>query len=141
LAVDELTDVVADVDFVYHLAAQPGISATVPLQTYVRNNIVATHRLLEVAKKVASLKCFINISTSSVYGAHATDSEEAPPKPTSYYGVTKLAAEQLALAYHRQGQLPACSLRLFSVYGPRERLGDQLKTRANIDKGQAVVWL
>lgn len=91
------------------------------MRTYVRNNIIATHRLLEATKNVSSLKCFVNVSTSSVYGAHATDSEEAPPKPTSYYGVTKLAAEQLALAYHRQGHLPACSLRLFSVYGPRER--------------------
>jgi nucleoside-diphosphate-sugar epimerase len=35
--------------------------------------------------------------------------------------VTKLAAEQLVLAYQRDRGLPACSLRLFSVYGPRER--------------------
>lgn len=68
-----------------------------------------------------TLRCFVNISTSSVYGKHATDSEEMPPQPTSYYGVTKLAAEQLALAYHRDHGLPACSLRLFSVCGPRER--------------------
>jgi len=55
------------------------------------------------------------------YGKFAYDSEESTPKPTSYYGVTKLAAEQLVLAYHRDKGLPACSLRIFSVLGPRER--------------------
>jgi nucleoside-diphosphate-sugar epimerase len=41
--------------------------------------------------------------------------------PTSYYGATKLCAEQLALAEFRERGFPACSLRLYSVYGPRER--------------------
>jgi nucleoside-diphosphate-sugar epimerase len=121
LAVDELTAVLANTDFIFHLAGQPGISATTSLETYIRNNIVTTNRLLEASRQLPALKCFVNISTSSVYGAHATDSEEIPPKPTSYYGVTKLAAEQLALAYQREQGFPACSLRIFSVYGPRER--------------------
>lgn len=121
LAGDDLTAAVEGVEVVYHAAAQPGISATTPFETYVRNNLFATHRLLEATKGLPSLRCFVNISTSSVYGAHATDSEDAAPKPTSYYGVTKLAAEQLAMAYHREQGVPACSLRLFSVYGERER--------------------
>ncbi|MFC1975584.1 NAD-dependent epimerase/dehydratase family protein [Chloroflexota bacterium] len=121
LAADDLTAALAGVELIYHLAGQPGISATTPFEDYVKNNITATHRLLEAGKRLSSLKCFINISTSSVYGKHATDSEGIPPKPTSYYGVTKLAAEQLVLACQREQQIPACSLRLFSVYGPRER--------------------
>jgi len=121
LAADGLAPVMERIEAVYHLAAQPGISASTPLEDYIRNNVVATHRLLEAALGCRSLRLFVNASTSSVYGAHATDSEEAPPKPTSYYGVTKLAAEQLALAYHRERGMPVCSLRLFSVYGPRER--------------------
>jgi nucleoside-diphosphate-sugar epimerase len=67
------------------------------------------------------LQGFVNISTSSVYGTFATGPEATEPRPTSYYGVTKLAAEQLVLAYQRTLGLPACSMRLFSVYGPRER--------------------
>ncbi|HEX6383883.1 MAG TPA: NAD-dependent epimerase/dehydratase family protein [Anaerolineae bacterium] len=121
LASDELASALEGVEFIYHLAAQPGISATTPFEKYVRNNIIATHRLLEASKPSPSLRCFVNVSTSSVYGAHATDSEEAAPKPTSYYGVTKLAAEQLVMAYQREQGFPACSLRLFSVCGPRER--------------------
>ncbi len=121
LAVDDLDTAVQDVEFIYHPAAQPGISATVTFETYARNNITATYRLLKAVKKSPSLRGFINISTSSVYGAFATESEESEAKPTSYYGVTKLAAEQLALAFARDLGFPACSLRLFSVYGPRER--------------------
>jgi UDP-glucuronate 4-epimerase len=121
LASDDLTPAVQDVDVVYHSAAQPGLSATTSFETYARNNITATHRLLEAVRQSPSLQGFVNISTSSVYGAYATGDEEAVPKPTSYYGVTKLTAEQLALSYQRTHGLPACSLRLFSVYGPRER--------------------
>ena len=121
LAEDDLSSAVDGVEIVYHCAAQPGISATTPYRTYVRNNLDATWRLIEAVRAGDSLKCFINVATSSVYGKHATDNEETPPKPTSYYGVTKLAAEQLVLSYYRDKGMPACSLRLFSVYGPRER--------------------
>lgn len=128
LAEDDLSAVVNDIEIVYHVAAQPGISATTTFETYVRNNITATHRLLEAVKQSPSFRGFINISTSSVYGADASGDETTEPRPTSYYGVTKLAAEQLALAYTRDQGSPACSLRLFSVYGPRER-PDKLYSR------------
>jgi nucleoside-diphosphate-sugar epimerase len=47
--------------------------------------------------------------------------ENVPTKPISFYGSTKLAAEQLVLGLQRLGKLNACSIRLYSVYGPRER--------------------
>jgi len=121
LTTDDLTPALQDVEFVFHLAGQPGISAAVPLADYVRNNLVAMDKLLAACQQQSLLRCFVNVSTSSVYGRHAYDPENAAPKPTSYYGVTKLAAEQLALALHREQDFPACSLRIFSVYGPRER--------------------
>jgi UDP-glucuronate 4-epimerase len=121
LAEDDLGPAVQNAEFIYHLAAQPGISTTTTFETYARNNITATYQLAQAAKRSLSLRGFINIATSSIYGADATGDETAEPKPTSYYGVTKLAAEQLALAYTRDQGFPACSLRLFSVYGPRER--------------------
>lgn len=118
---DTLATILDGVEIVYHLAAQPGISATVPFSTYMRNNLEATHHLVETCRELSNFGCFINISTSSVYGKHATVKEDATPKPTSYYGVTKLAAEQLVLAYQRDKGLPATSMRLYSVCGPRER--------------------
>lgn len=109
-------------DYIYHLAAQPGISAETPLSDYVTNNIFATQNLLEaVLQYNPNLKSFINIATSSVYGLVANVDENVPAKPISFYGSTKLAAEQLVLGLQRLGKLNACSIRLYSVYGPRER--------------------
>jgi UDP-glucuronate 4-epimerase len=121
LAQDYLIPFVQSADYIFHLAAQPGISATTPFSDYERNNLQATYRLLEAALQAPHLKGFINIATSSVYGEDATGDESTEPRPTSFYGVTKLAAEQLVMSYARSNKLPACSLRLFSVYGPRER--------------------
>jgi nucleoside-diphosphate-sugar epimerase len=120
LATDSLAEAVAGIHVVFHAAAQPGLSAS-SFDTYVHNNIHATHRLLEAVHESPSLTAFVNIATSSVYGSFATEPETAEVRPTSYYGVTKLAAEQLVMASARDRGLPACSLRLYSVYGPRER--------------------
>lgn len=121
LCTDHLARFVEHADVIYHLAAQPGISAQVPMAAYIRNNLMATHQLLEAAKTSPTLRLFVHTSTSSVYGKRATDPEDVAPQPISYYGVTKLAGEQLAMAYHREYNFPTTVLRLFSVYGPRER--------------------
>ena len=121
LVEDPLEEALGGAEIVYHFAAQPGNLPSIAFETYLRNNIVATRRLTEAAMQVDSLKCFINVATSSVYGKQATDPEDVAPKPISYYGVTKLAAEQLVLAQQRDKGFPACSIRIFSVYGPRER--------------------
>ncbi len=121
LAEHDLAEAVAGAEVVYHLAAQPGISAHVPFEHYLRNNVIATERLLRALEESPALKLLVNVSTSSVYGRYATASEDAVPAPTSHYGVTKLAAEQACLARQRERGFPACSIRLFSVYGPRER--------------------
>ena len=120
LASDDLSAAVADAEVIYHLAAQPGLSSR-SFQTYSRDNFFATERLVEAARQNRSLRLFANIGTSSIYGKDATGNEDTAPRPTSWYGVTKLAAEQLALAAQRNADFPACSFRLFSVYGPRER--------------------
>jgi nucleoside-diphosphate-sugar epimerase len=122
LAKDDLKQTNLDsLDIVIHCAAQPGISETVSFDQYLQNNKVATHRLLQWLYDHDEQPFIINISSSSVYGLKATGDETAELKPASDYGVTKLAAEQLALSRCRQNKLPATSLRLFSVFGPRER--------------------
>lgn len=122
LAEDALDAALDGAEYVIHLAAQPGISASTPFEAYVRNNLTATWRLLEALdRRRDTLRCLVNASTSSVYGFHATDAEDVAPRPASYYGVTKLAAESLALSYHRDRGLPVASMRIFSCYGSRER--------------------
>ena len=121
LTKDSLDEVLDGASIIMHFAGQPGISAATPFEDYLNNNFIATERLLEAAEKISSLETFINIATSSVYGSRASGDEASEPKPTSFYGVTKLAAEQLALARAREKNFPALSLRIFSVYGERER--------------------
>ncbi|WP_370174483.1 NAD-dependent epimerase/dehydratase family protein [Leeuwenhoekiella palythoae] len=110
-----------DFDYIFHFAAQPGIAATSSFEDYLMNNLVATKNLIDFALKCEGLKLFANISTSSIYGLRATLTEDAAPEPASFYGVTKLAAEQIVLSKTREQKMNTCSLRLFSVYGPRER--------------------
>jgi nucleoside-diphosphate-sugar epimerase len=56
-----------------------------------------------------------------VYGRFATENEDSSLAPVSPYGITKLAAENLCHAYAANYDLPITILRLFSVYGPRQR--------------------
>ncbi len=122
LRADDLIDVLPkDVDYIFHFAGHPGISASSSFEDYFSNNIVATKNLVDYAASLPNLKMLVNIGTSSVYGLEATFPETAAPKPASYYGVTKLTAEQLVLQKSREKRFQSCSLRLFSVIGPRER--------------------
>lgn len=118
---EQLQALPTDFDYIFHFAAQPGISETSTFEDYLGNNVIGTKNLVDFALKNQKLALFVNIATSSIYGIHATFDETMPPKPVSHYGVTKLAAEQLVLESSRLGQMKACSLRLYSVYGPRER--------------------
>lgn len=118
---DFAKDLDADFDYIFHFAAQPGISQTSTFEDYFSNNVIATKNLIDFALSCKGLKLFINIGTSSIYGLEATFPESIAPKPASHYGVTKLAAEQLVLQKSREKQMQSCSLRLYSVIGPRER--------------------
>ena len=118
---DLVSSLPTDISYIFHFAAQPGISSTSSFEDYFTNNIIATKNLIDYALQCHDLKLFVNIGTSSIYGLEATFPESVAVKPASHYGVTKLAAEQLVLQKSRELQINACSLRLYSVIGPRER--------------------
>lgn len=131
----DLTALLDGVDVVFHLAAMAGLRRSwSEFDNYVTCNIQATQRLLEASVQ-QKIQHFLNISTSSVYGRFATGNEEAPLAPVSPYGITKLAAEQLCRAYSANFGLPFTILRLFSVYGPRQRpdMGYNIFIRALLD--------
>ncbi len=129
LRTDDLNkELPVDIDYIIHFSGHPGISASSSFQDYLTNNVIATQQLLSWIESLKNKPYFINIATSSIYGLEATLTEDQAPLPASWYGVTKLAAEQLVLAYTRRNLLKGTSLRLYSVYGPRER-PDKLYTR------------
>jgi UDP-glucuronate 4-epimerase len=112
-------------EYIFHQAAQAGVRASWGqyFKTYSDNNVLATQRLLDAARRQPKIKKIVYGSSSSIYGEAEKfpTLESALPKPVSPYGVTKLAAEHLMNLYASQFGLPTVSLRYFTVYGPRQR--------------------
>lgn len=113
---------VGDVDAVVHLAGQPGVRSSWgrDFRTYVDLNVVMLQELLEAAAK-AGCRRFVFGSSSSVYGDTSLVGEGEKRRPVSPYGVSKAAGEDLCRVYGESFGLPTVSLRLFTVYGPRQR--------------------
>jgi UDP-glucuronate 4-epimerase len=120
----DLDRVFEGVDLVCHLAGQPGVRPSWGdgLRAYVADNILATERVLAAASR-AGVQRVLYASSSSVYGeaARYPCHEDDLPRPSSPYGVTKLAGEHLVVAHAEVHGLPTVALRYFSVYGPRQR--------------------
>lgn len=112
---------IEDCDYIFHLAAMPGLSLSwEQTRLYVDCNVLATANLLK-ACNLKHLKKFFYISTSSVYGRSINGDELSNISPISPYGVTKLAAEAMVAAYSDATDMPFSIFRPFSVYGPRQR--------------------
>ncbi len=120
---DALGKALSSAEWVFHLAALadivPSIQAPVP---YHRANVEGTLAVLEAAR-AAGVKRFVYAASSSCYGIPDVfpTPESAPIRPMYPYALTKNIAEQYVIHWHRTYDLPAVSLRLFNVYGPRSR--------------------
>ena len=112
------------IDIVVHLAGRPGVRPSLeqPL-LYQEINVGGTINLLE-ASRTYGVKQFLFASSSSVYGLNSQTpfSEEAKVDyPISPYAASKAAAELFCRTYSYLYDLPTVVLRLFTVYGPRQR--------------------
>jgi UDP-glucuronate 4-epimerase len=111
-------------DVVVHLAARAGVRASLLYpELYASVNIDGTLCLLELSRKYQARQ-FVFASSSSVYGqSHRVPFSEDDPisKPLSVYAATKAAGEMLAYTYSHLYQLPTICLRIFTVFGPRQR--------------------
>ncbi|MFF3432154.1 NAD-dependent epimerase/dehydratase family protein [Streptomyces sp. NPDC002602] len=121
-----LTDLLDGVDVVFHLAAATGVRGSwgKAFLSYIHDNIAATHRLIEACEQ-ARIPRLVVASSSSVYGGTTSRAsrEDDAVLPLSPYGVSKMATEQLALAYAARpdAATKTVALRFFTVYGPRQR--------------------
>jgi UDP-glucuronate 4-epimerase len=125
LATADLDGMFAGVEALVHLAGQPGIRRSWSgFPSYVERNLTASQRLLEATRQ-ARVPRVVLASSSSVYGDGVAPgrptTEDAPTRPFSPYGVTKLAMEHLASAYTGNWGLSTVILRYFTVYGPGQR--------------------
>ena len=111
------------VDWVFHLAGLADIVPSIeqPAQ-YFNTNVTGTLNVLEAARRCGA-KRLVYAASSSSYGVPEVypTPETAPIKPLYPYALTKHMGEELVLHWARVYQMPAMSLRLFTVYGTRSR--------------------
>lgn len=111
------------IDWVFHLA---GLADLVPSienpGKYYHANVQSTFALLEACRS-ARVQRFIYTASSTCYGIpdQYPTPETYPCSPEHPYALTKYLGEQLVLHWAKVYKLPALSLRLFNVYGPRSR--------------------
>lgn len=106
----------------FHLAALIAIPYSyVAAESFVDTNVRGTMNVLEAALR-ARVGRVIHTSTSEVYGTpdDLPIRESHPLRAQSPYAASKVAADQLALAYHLSYGLETVVLRPFNTYGPRQ---------------------
>jgi UDP-glucuronate 4-epimerase len=113
-----------EVEAVVHLAARAGVRASLAEPAlYVDVNVTGTQVLLD-SLRTAGVDRLVYASSSSVYGARSDGPfRESDPvlAPVSPYAATKLAGEHLCQAASHSHGLRVSCMRLFTVYGPRQR--------------------
>ncbi len=109
-------------EVVFHLAALIAIPYSyLAAESFVQTNVQGTLNVLEVAR-AAQVRRVVQTSTSEVYGTPDVlpITEDHPLNAQSPYAASKVAADQMTLAYHRSFGVPAVVLRPFNTFGPRQ---------------------
>lgn len=120
-----LAELVADVDTIYHQAGLVSVAESVerPLESQ-STNVAGTLAVLEAAR--ASDTRVVAASSAAIYGQPESVPicESDPTRPTSPYGLEKLALDHYCRLYHDLYGLETVSLRYFNVYGPGQPAND-----------------
>lgn len=121
--IEALKPAFRDIEWVFHLAGLADIVPSIEQPAnYYSTNVTGTFNVLECAREHGA-KRLVYAASSSSYGipeAYPTP-ETSPIKPQYPYALTKYMGEELVLHWAQTYKLPALSLRLFNVYGPRSR--------------------
>ena len=117
-----LKDIVAEVELVFHLAANVGNIKSIEDPHFDMDvNIKGTINLLEACLK-SNIKRLVYSSSGVIFGEakYLPIYENHPLNPESPYGVSKLAAEKYCFAFYKVHGIPTTALRYFNAYGPRQ---------------------
>jgi len=120
---DALDSAFDGVDTVFHLAASVGNKRSIDNPALdSKINVIGTINVLEACRK-AGVRKIVTSSSAGIFGElhQIPISEDHPVEPDSPYGVSKLAAEKLCLAYAKLYDIEAIALRYFNVFGPNQR--------------------
>lgn len=110
---------ISNIEIIYHLAAQASVADSFKFsEVDTKINVLGTLNVLELARKNDCPLVFT--SSSAVYGNAKTPTDEgAPPKPISFYALSKTIAEKYCNFYSENYGLKITIFRLFNVYGPQ----------------------
>lgn len=112
-----------DVDVIFHMAAAVGNKRSIARPVFDSQvNVIGTIRVLEAAR-INGVSKVVFSSSAGVFGELKTlpISESHPLDPDSPYGVSKLAAEKMCVAYDKLYGISTVCLRYFNVYGLNQR--------------------
>jgi len=120
---EDLSKVFTGIEWVFHLAALADIVPSIENpDDYFKANVVGTFNITKLSTQ-NNVKRFVYAASSSCYGIpkYFPTSEESECNPQYPYALTKYLGEQIVDHWNAVYNLPALSLRLFNVYGPRAR--------------------
>ena len=108
-------------DYVFHLAAQPGVRYSLENpDSYINNNLVGFSNILENCRN-QKVKHLLFASSSAVYGGNINipfKETQSVDHPINLYAATKKSNELMAHVYSHLYVLPVTGIRFFTVYGP-----------------------
>ena len=114
-----------NIDSVVHFAAESHVDNSIKTPfIFTQTNVIGTHTLLEVAKRVwgeGSPNKFVHISTDEVYGTLGEEgyfTEKSPIQPNSPYSASKAGSDLIALAYHETFKMNVSVTNCSNNYGP-----------------------
>lgn len=109
------------VEVLFHLAAEKYNSSKTTPERVIATNISAMSRMLQGAAE-AGVRQIVFTSSLYAYGSTgpAPMQESQPLTPDTYYGMSKVAGENLVRVAERDYGLRWAVARLFFVYGPRQ---------------------
>ena len=140
-----LRDIMAGVDYVFHLAALWLYECVHEPRSALEVNVVGTYNVIEVARQLGVRKVVYS-SSASVYGdaLFTPMTEDHPFNNRTMYGATKIAGEQFFRAFYEQHKMDYIGLRYMNIYGPRmdykgTYVSVIMKVLDRIDQGQPPI--
>jgi UDP-glucose 4-epimerase len=113
-------------DFVFHLAAYSAVGLSHYTKRFNHEtNTLGSMNLIN-ASIINKVKCFVFLSSISVYGKNQVPfTEDMHPKPEEPYGISKYTAELELESSNKNFGLNYIIFRPYNVYGERQHIGDE----------------
>jgi dTDP-D-glucose 4,6-dehydratase len=117
-------DSLEETEALIHIASASEVAQSISDPVwFIKNNVMLTTKMLEVAREMPKLKHFIQISTAEVFGPiqDGSHDEYGPINPLNPYAASKCGQEAICGAYWRTYGVPTTIISTSNVFGERQR--------------------